>query len=185
MAEKKKKKKYVSTSRADRTEDKRRSAANKAENKRNSGKRDAAFAALGAAAGAGSAVAAGKLKSYMNKPPSMGRLYRANQYANLKGMSQARPGLSKNQILKQNSRQARGLAQRGLIQSSTPIKGAKGSGGAMGLRKDDISFTVKPAKKGQGMSQSRYSRLTGGGAAPGRGMGQGGRGGGGFLGRTK
>lgn len=32
---------------------------------------------------------------------------------------------------------------------------------------------------------SLYARLTGGGSAPGRGMGQGSRGGGGFLGRTK
>lgn len=180
-----KKKKYVSTSRADRADDKRRRDSSKAENKRNSRKRDAAFAALGAAAGAGSTVAAGKLKSYMNKPPKMGNLYRANQYANLKGMSQVRKGLSKEQILKQNDRNARGLAKRGLIQSSTPIKGGKGTGGGAGLRKDDVSFTVKPARKGQGMGATRYSRLTGGGGAPGLGRGQGGRGGGGFLGRTK
>lgn len=40
----------------------------------------------------------------------------------------------------------------------------------------------------EGMRQgraTRYSRLTGGGSAPGRGMGQGGSGGGGFLKRTK
>lgn len=34
-------------------------------------------------------------------------------------------------------------------------------------------------------AKSRYARLTGGGAAPGRGMGQGGSGGGGFLKRSK
>lgn len=40
-------------------------------------------------------------------------------------------------------------------------------------------------KDAQNSQPSRYSRLTGGGAAPGRGMGQGGSGGGGFLKRTK
>jgi hypothetical protein len=175
-------KKYVSTSRADRTDDKRKRDANKAESKRNSRKKkDIAAVATGVAAGG--AIVAGK--SIRAKSPSSGNLYRANQAANLKAMSPIMKGMSKEDILRSNRRAAIDLARAEMKQSKTAIKGAKGSGWGSGLRKDDVSVKISKAKKGQGMGSSRYARLTGGGGAPGRGMGQGGGGGGGFLKRSK
>lgn len=175
-------KKYVSTSRADRTDDKRKRDANKAENKRNSRKKkDIAAVATGALAGG--AIVAGK--AIRGKAPSPGNLYRANQARNLRTMGPIYKGKSKEDILRMNRKAAVDLARAGKIQAKTAVRGAKGSGGEMGLRKDDVSVRVQPAKKGQGMGSSRYARLTGGGGAPGRGMGQGGGGGGGFLKRTK
>lgn len=175
-------KKYVSTSRADRTENKR--AANK--KKQSSRARDAGLVGLGAA-GAVAARAAGKAaKAALNKPPTPMRLYRANQAINAKDMKPLLKGLSKEDIMRSNRKAAVTLARKGMIQKSgTAVRGAKGMEWGSGLRKDDIRTTIKPAKKGQGMGSSRYSRITGGGAAPGRGMGQGGSGGGGFLKRSK
>lgn len=49
--------------------------------------------------------------------------------------------------------------------------------------KRTVIYTAKDLPKNSMLS--RYGRLTGGGSAPGRGMGQGGSGGGGFLKRTK
>jgi hypothetical protein len=182
-------KKYVSTSRADRTEDKRKRQSNKAEEKRNSRKRDAAMVAAGGA-GAVAARAAAKgaakaAKSAVGKPPKPGALYRANQLRNLQAMKPYRGGASAEDIIRANRKAAVELARMGKIQSAKATKGAKGSGGMMGLRKDDISVAISKAKKYQGVSKSRYARLTGGGGGPGLGRGQGGRGGGGFLARGK
>jgi len=180
-------KKYVSTSRADRADDKRKRDANKAETKRNSRKRDLAIAAAGGA-GALAARAAAKgaakaARSAINKPPKPGALYRGNQVRNLKSMEKAFPGMSKEDILRLNRKAAVEMARDGKISSKSINRGPKGSGGG-GVRKDDSYSKINPARRGQGVSSSRYARLTGG-AAPGRGMGQGGRGGGGFLNRSK
>lgn len=183
-------KKYVSTSRADRTEDKRKRNANKAEEKRNSRKRDAALIAAGGAGALAARpvarAAANAASSAINKPPKPGNLYRANQVVNLKSMEKAFPGMSKEDILRLNRKAALDLARVGKIASKTINRGPKGSGGG-GVRKDDSYSKVKPARRGQGISPSRYARLTGGGSGPGLGRGQGGRGagGGGFLARGK
>ena len=174
-------KKYVSTSRADRTENKR--AADK--KKQSSRARDAGLVGLGAA-GAAAARAGGRAaKAALSKPPKPAKLYRANQATNLKAMTPIMKGMSKEDILRSNRKAAIDLARKGLKQSGNVTKGAKGSGWGSGLKKDDMRVTVKPAKKFEGMGPSRYSRVTGGGSAPGRGMGQGGSGGGGFLKRSK
>jgi hypothetical protein len=173
-------KKYVSTSRADRTENKR-AANRRAVEKKKRTARDAGLVGLGAA-GAVAARAGGRAaKAALNKPPKPAQLYRANQATNLKAMTPIMKGMSKEDIMRSNRKAAIDLARKGLKQSGNVTKGAKGSGWGSGLRKDDMRVTVKPAKKGQGMGSSRYSRITGGGGAPGRGMGQGGRGGGGRL----
>ena len=177
-------KKYVSTSRADRTEDKRKRQSNKAEEKRNSRKRDAALIAAGGAgaiAARSAAKAAAKAaSSAINKPPKPGNLYRGNQVSNLKSMEKAFPGMSREDILRLNRKAAADLARAGQISSKTINRGPKGSGGG-GVRKDDSYSKVKPARRGQGVGPSRYARLTGGGGGPGLGRGQGGRGsGGGF-----
>ena len=175
-------KKYVSTSRADRTENKR--AADK--KKQSSRARDAGLVGLGAA-GAAAARAGGRAaKAALNKPPKPMSLYRANQAINAKDMKKMLKGLSKEDITRSNRKAAIDLARKGMIQKSgTAVRGAKGMEWGSGLRKDDIRVTVKPAKKFEGMGPSRYSRVTGGGSGPGRGMGQGGSGGGGFLKRSK
>lgn len=49
--------------------------------------------------------------------------------------------------------------------------------------KPKVIYTAKDLPKNSMIT--RYGRLTGGGSSPGRGMGQGGSGGGGFLNRTK
>jgi len=177
------KKRNVSTSRADRADDKRKRDSNKAENRRNSRrKKDIASVATGLVAGA--AIVGGK--AARNTPPKPGNLYRANQARNLRATSGIMKGMSKEDILRANRRAAIDLARSGKIQGKTAIRGAKGSGWGSGLKKDDISVRIQPAKKGQGMGSSRYARLTGGGGAPGLGRGQGGRGGGGgFLSRGK
>jgi len=182
-------KKYVSTSRADRTENKRKRNANKAEEKRNSRKRDAALIAAGGAgalAARSAAKAAGRAaRSAINKPPKPGALYRGNQVRNLRSMEKAFPGMSKEDILRLNRKAALELARVGKIPSRAINRGPKGSGGG-GVRKDDSYSKIKPARRGQGVSSSRYARLIGGGGGPGLGRGQGGRGGGGgFLARGK
>jgi len=179
------KKRSVSTSRADRTEEKIKREKIKNSPRRPFGyptnKKEALASATGVAAGAAIVAA----KSAMKKPPKGGNLYRANQARNLKAVGPIQKGMSKEDLLRSNRKAAIDLARAGKIQSKTAIKGAKGSGWGSGLKKDDIRVTIKDARKGQGMGSSRYGRLTGGGAAPGRGMGQGGSGGGGFLKRSK
>lgn len=181
------KKRSVSTSRADREDDKRKRDSNKAENKRNSRKRDAALIGLGAAGAVAGRAAGRAAKSALNKPPTPMRLYRANQQIGLKEMQKMLPGKSKEDILRMNRKGSVDLARAGMIQKKgTTVRGAKGTGYGSGLRKDDIRTSIQRARKGQGMGASRYARLTGGGGAPGLGRGQGGRGGGGgFLSRGK
>jgi len=158
------KKRSVSTSRADREDDKRKRDSNRAENKRNSRrKKDIAAVATGVAAGG--AIVAGK--AIRGKAPSPGNLYRANQARNLRTMGPIYKGKSKEDILRMNRKAAVDLARAGKIQSKTAVRGAKGSGGEMGLRKDDISTKITKARKGQGMRSTRYARLIGGGGKPG------------------
>jgi len=140
-------KKYVSTSRADRTENKR--AANK--KKKNSLVRDAGLVGLGAAGALAAKDIGSRAKFAFRAPPKPAQLYRANQATNLKAM--------------------------------TPQMKAAASAS---MSKEDILRTYrKSVIKGQGMSPSRYARLTGGAGAPGRGVGERGGSGGGFLKRSK
>ena len=168
------KKRSVSTSRADRTDEKNKRNARKPIYPTN--KKEALYAAGGAAAGAAGVAASRALK----KTPKPDALYRGNQLRNLKSMGKAFPGMSREDILRLNRKAAADLARAGKITSKAINKGPKGSGGG-GVRKDDSWSKVNKAKRFDGVSKSRYYRLTGGGAGPGRGMGQGGRGGGGFL----
>lgn len=159
-------KKYVSTSRADRTEDKRKRQSNKAEEKRNSRKRDAAIAAAGGAGALAAKTAASKV-----------RLYRSNLNTAVKSTMKERPYLDRKEVVRDYRKTSAQLAMKNKI---TTGKNAE----PRPFQTKGESFTVKNANRNSN-STSRYARLTGGGGRPGLGLGQGGRGGGGFLARGK
>jgi len=195
-------KKYVSTSRADRTEDKRKRDANKAESKRNSRKRDLAIAAAGGAGALAAKTARNKVK-----------LYNYNMKTAVNATMKERPNLNRKEVVRDYRKTSAQLAMKNKI---TTGKNAE----PRPFREKGESFRVKDAsrlpKSGSQMGKylakamknkyvgkegraamareiknmtnppSRYGRLTGGGGAPGLGRGQGGRGGGGgFLARGK
>lgn len=157
------KKRSVSTSRADRTDDKRKRDANKAENKRNSRKRDAAIAAAGGAGALAAKTAASKVN-----------LYRHNLRTAVNATMKERPYLDRKEVTRDYRKTSARLAAKGLMNTGK-------NADPRPFQPKGESFRVKPKTR----PTSRYSRLTGGGAGPGRGMGQGGRGGGGFLKRSK
>jgi hypothetical protein len=161
-------KKYVSTSRADRADDKRKRDANKAETKRNSRKRDLAIAAAGGAGALAAKTARSKVK-----------LYNYNMNTAVNAIMKERPNLNRKEVVRDYRKTSAQLAMQNKI---TTGKNAE----PRPFREKGESFRVKDASRlPKKTPSSRYSRLTGGGAAPGRGAGQGGRGGGGFLNRSK
>lgn len=187
------KKRSVSTSRADRADDKRKRDANKAESKRNSRKRDLAIAAAGGAGALAAKSAAGKAK-----------IYRHNMRTSVNQTMKERPFLDRKEVKSDYRKTSAKLAMKNMI---TTGKNAE----PRPFEKKSSSFSVKPASRVSNRSVvrdlnrmstkdlgkvvkeniskqtlSRYARLTGGGGAPGLGRGQGGRGGGGgFLSRGK
>jgi hypothetical protein len=158
-------KKYVSTSRADRTDDKRKRDANKAESKRNSKKRDAAIAVAGGAAALAAKTARSKVK-----------LYNYNQKTAVNAIMKERPNLNRQEVVRDYRKTSAKLALKNQVTTGQNAEPRP-------FEKKGSAFKVKPASRVP--KTSRYGRITGGGAAPGRGMGQGGGGGGGFLKRTK
>jgi hypothetical protein len=156
-------KKYVSTSRADRTEDKRKRQSNKAEEKRNSRKRDAALIAAGGAGAVAAKSAASKV-----------RLYRNNLKTAVNATMKERPYLDRKEVVRDYRKTSAQLAAKGKM---TTGKNAE----PRPFQTKGESFRVKDARR----APNRYASLTGGGGGPGLGRGQGGRGGGGFLARGK
>lgn len=144
------KKRSVSTSRADRADDKRKRDSDKAENKRNSRKRDAAIAAAGGASALAAKTAASRAK-----------IYRHNLRTSVNQVMRERPYLDRKEVVRDYRKTSAQLAAKNQVVTGRNAEPRP-------FQPKGESIRVKSASRvPKGKGSTRYSRLIGGGGRPG------------------